>query len=62
MERPMCQDSSVSLHYVDDDAETLLHIAKQPHLQRWKLYFADWCGYHIAAHHIRLKRSCSLLP
>ena len=43
MERPMLQDSSVQLHFVDDRADTLLHMAQQPHLQRWNLYFATWC-------------------
>ena len=43
MERPMLQDSSVQLHFVDDRADTLLHMAQQPHLQRWNLYCATWC-------------------
>jgi hypothetical protein len=43
MERPVCQDASTILHFIDDRSETLLYIAKQPELQRWKLYFADWC-------------------
>jgi hypothetical protein len=40
----MCHKDSVTLHFVDDRAETLVHIANQPHLQRWRLYFADWCA------------------
>ena len=46
MDRPMCQASSTSLHFVDDRSETLLHIAKQADLSRWQLYFADWCACH----------------
>jgi hypothetical protein len=42
MGRPVCKESTVSLHFVDDRAETLLHIAEQPTLARWRLYFADW--------------------
>ena len=46
----MCQDDKVTLHFVDDRAETLLHIAQQPHLQRWGLYFADWCSPQASVH------------
>ena len=44
MSRPMCQDTTTTLHFVDDRADTLLHLAQQPHLQRWQLYFAEWCA------------------
>ena len=52
MGRPLLQDKSVQLHFVDDRAETLLHMAQQPHLQRWNLYFADWCACssHLRVH------------
>jgi hypothetical protein len=42
MQRPLCRDESVRLHFVDDRLATLQAIAAQPDLQRWRLYFADW--------------------
>ena len=51
MDRPLLQDKSVQLHFVDDRAETLLHMAQQPHLQRWNLYFADWCAHLLFSLH-----------
>ena len=48
MARPMCSGADTRLHFVDDRAETLLHIAAQPHVSRWTLYFADWCVAYTA--------------
>jgi hypothetical protein len=48
MERPLCRDTSVRLHFVDDRLQTLQAVADQSDLKRWKLHFADWCARHLA--------------
>ena len=38
----MAQTPDATLHFVDDDAETLQAVADEPDLKQWQLYHATW--------------------
>eukprot|EP00243_Klebsormidium_subtile_P003505 TRINITY_DN16917_c0_g1_i1.p1 TRINITY_DN16917_c0_g1~~TRINITY_DN16917_c0_g1_i1.p1 ORF type:complete len:243 (+),score=8.58 TRINITY_DN16917_c0_g1_i1:179-907(+) len=40
--RPVAQTPDATLHFMDDDAETLQAIADEPDLKQWQLYHATW--------------------
>ncbi len=43
MARPLAQDPSTALHFIDDRLETLEALAHCPDIAaRWQLYFADY--------------------
>lgn len=53
MQRPLCLEDGVHLHYVDCHIDVLQAASEDPHLQRWRLYNARW--------HVLEEASC-LLP